>query len=316
MRQGPFPTVILGGSDRRPTELPPTAHDKHPLAGYKGADIRFGGRPLVGILIERLDATGRFGPIYIAGPVRVYRGIAGGATVIDTDGNFAENIRNAMEHVRASHPGSPIAFITCDVLPEVETLRNVTDEFDRCAPWDLADALVRVPEDRSRLGAFAWKPTYRIAPEAGEPAVEILPGHLTIVDPEAIRLDFIYNLFQLGYRTRNRPIAYRLAVMLGGLIGALLWHDVLHVFRLRLPTLTWDVLSAGVPAALRLRAGTITREGLERASRRIFVRHRHRVRHPERRLILPIVEGISLAMDLDTEEEARQSGGEAPGRPA
>ena len=43
--------------------------------------------------------------------------------------------------------------------------------------------------------------------------------------------------------------------------------------------------------------------------RRIFVRDRHRRRHPERRIFVPLVEGLSLALDVDTVEEAREIGG-------
>ena len=32
-------------------------------------------------------------------------------------------------------------------------------------------------------------------PEPGEAAVEILPGHLVVVDPGALRLEFLYELF-------------------------------------------------------------------------------------------------------------------------
>ena len=36
-------------------------------------------------------------------------------------------------------------------------------------------------------------------------------------------------------------------------------------------------------------------------------------RHPERHVRLPIVEGLSLALDIDTVEEARAAGGDVAG---
>ena len=78
-----------------------------------------------------------------------------------------------------------------------------------------------------------------------------------------------------------------------------------------MPNLTWSVLRAGIPAGAALRDGTITRQQLESAMRRIFVCNRHRRRHPDRRILTPLIEGLSLALDVDTEEEAREIGGES-----
>ena len=99
--------------------------------------------------------------------------------------------------------------------------------------------------------------------------------------------------------------------MVLGVLLELLYQDLLHLLGLRLPTLTWSVLGTGIPAATALRDGTITRARLEDAMRRIFVRDRHRRRYPERRIVVPLVEGLSLALDVDTVEEAREIGGES-----
>lgn len=304
-----LPIIVLAGSDLRPADLPADGRDKHPLAGYKGADVRIGDRTLIEAVVDRLRRSERFDPIYVAGPASAFAPIGTGATVIDSDGTFGENIQTALEAVRAAHPGSPIGFITCDVLPDVETLRTLLDDYGRHRPCDLWCPFIHAPEDRRRLGPSAWKPAYRIAPTDGEPAVDVLPGHLMVVDPDALRLKFVYRLFQLGYRTRNRPIDYRRSVMVRGVVLELLYQDFLHLFTLRAPVLTWSVLSQGISAARALKNGTATRPQLERASRKIFVTSRHRKRYPERRVLLPIVEGLSLALDIDTEEEARAAGG-------
>ena len=73
--------------------------------------------------------------------------------------------------------------------------------------------------------------------------------------------------------------------------------------------LTWSVLSVGIRAARELGEGNITRGRLEHALRRIFVTSRHRRRYPERRVSTPIVDALSLALDIDTEEEAHAAGG-------
>jgi len=303
------PIVVLAGSDRSAGELPADAHDLHPLAGYKGMAVRIGGRALIERIVERLRAAEGFDPIYIAGPHRVYREVAG-VRLVDTDDSFGRNIRAAMESVRAVHPASPIAFTTCDILPEKGTLERVLAHYARVAPCDLYFPLVRSPEETERLGASGWKPHYRLVPEPGGPAVTILPGHLTIVDPNALRLAFLYQLFELAYRTRNRPIQYRRTVTTRGVLLTLLYQDLLHVFAGRRPTLTWTVLGAGLPAARRLRDGNLTVAALEDYLRRIFVKYRFRQRHPERRVVVPILDELSLALDIDTEEEALARGGE------
>jgi len=304
-----IPVVVLAGSDRRPSDLPEGVGDLHPLAGYKGMAIRIGGRPLVVNIAERVAAVPGFGPIYIAGPVRVYRGLEN-VRVVDTDSSFGRNIKASMEAVRSDHPSGPLAFTTCDILPEQATLERVLAHHRESAPADLYFPLVRSPDEAQRLGASEWKPHYRLLTGENNDPVSILPGHLAIVDPDALRLPFLYHLFELAYRTRNRPIGYRRSVMTRGLLTGLIYQDLLHVLGLRLPTLTYSVVGAGLPAARRLRDGTLTVTRLEHYLRRMFVKYLHRKRYPDRRVILPIMDELSLALDIDTEEEARARGGE------
>jgi hypothetical protein len=229
--------------------------------------------------------------------------------LIDCDGTFGQNVQASIETVHPEHPDRPMAFITCDVLPEVETLRTLLDDYDSETPCDLWFPMIHAPEDRGSLGESAWKPAYHIVPNEGHPAVGILPGHLVLADPAALRLKFFYRLAQLAYRTRNRPIDYRRGVIIRGVMLELIYQDLWHLLTLRAPTLTWTVLSVGISTARELREGRITRARLEYNMRQILVTSRHRRRHPERRVRLPIVEGLSLALDIDTEEEARAAGG-------
>lgn len=303
-----LPIVILAGSDRRPAHLPKRGRDKRPLAGYKGVELRIDGRTLVETVADRLEASRCFRPIYVAGPRAALASLGRRCELIDADGTLGQNIRVSIETVRREHPERPIAFITCDVVPDVETIRNLVAAWERRAPCDLWFPMIHAPEDRGALGASSWKPAYRIVPREGLPAVEILPGHLAIVDPAALRLKFLYRLIEVGYRTRNRSINARRGVMIRGVVLALLYQDLLHVLTLRAPTLTWTVLRVGIAAARGLRDGRITRARLEDALRQIFVTSRHRRRYPDRRVLLPIVEGLSLALDIDTEEEARAVG--------
>ena len=67
-----LPLVILGGSDRKPSDLPPEGRGKHALSGCKAVDIHIDGRRLIEIVVERFKAAGAFHPIYIAGPAYAY----------------------------------------------------------------------------------------------------------------------------------------------------------------------------------------------------------------------------------------------------
>lgn len=312
----PIPVVILGGSDRQPSRLPDRGEGKHPLTGYKGLDVLIDGEPLVEIIAARLRDCGAFGPLYVSGPARVYKGrLPSGVELIDTDGSFGENIRVATERIRADNPGRAIAYTTCDILPRTEELRTLMEHYSRHAPCDVWYALIRMP-DRERLGASDWKPSYRVVPRAGEAAVSVLPGHLFICDTDAIRLDFIYRLFEIGYGTRNQPIAKRRMQMLRGTLASLLGHDLRGLGGLRWPRRTWNVLTAGLITAGKLRRGEATLEVLEAASRRLFCHSGHRRRYPHRRVFLPVTDAMSIALDIDTEEEAREAGGDFSSRSA
>ncbi|HVR29307.1 MAG TPA: NTP transferase domain-containing protein [Thermoanaerobaculia bacterium] len=302
-----IPLIILGGSDLTPAALPPQGRDLHPLSGCKGIDVRLDGRCLIEHLIDRLRESGAFGPVWVAGPAAAYRRAAASIEVIDTDRGFGENIRVGLETVVQSCPQSVVAFTTCDILPEPAELERVLEDYHRGAPCDLWFPLILTDEGEA-LGASEWKPRYRILPAPGEPAAVVLPGHLAIVDPASLRLSMLYRLFDLGYRTRNRPIRYRRSYMLRHVLWTLLRQDFLHLLALRLPTVTWDCVRSGLAAAAGLRRGAITREELEGHMRRVFVTRSHRLRHPERRVRMPFLRAMSLARDIDTVEEARALG--------
>ncbi len=299
------PVVILGGADRKAVRLPEEGRGKHPLSGYKGAGVRIAGRPVVEVVAGRLAESEAFGPVFIAGPSRVYGPLGVRAEIVDTDGSFGQNILAALRHVRARHPGAMVLFTTCDILPDVATLRAAMADLAARAPVDLWYPVIRAPKDRALLGASAWKPRYGVRASRGEAPLEVLPGHLLALDPEALRVAFVDGLFERGYRTRNRSILYRLLAMSAGLVGGVFWHDFLHVAQGRLPTLTRDIVVSAFAGSLRLRTGRMLLPDLEDTVRRIFIKRRHRERYPERRVSLPVMDGLSLALDIDTEEEAR-----------
>jgi hypothetical protein len=118
----------------------------------------------------------------------------------------------------------------------------------------------------------------------------------------------LYRLFDLGYRTRNRPIRYRRSYMLRHVLWTLVRQDLIQLLALRLPTVTWDTVRGGLRSAAGLYRGTLTLAELEDDMRRVFVLRSHRQRHPERRVRMPLLRALSIARDIDTVEEARALG--------
>ncbi|TDI50715.1 MAG: hypothetical protein E2P01_00775 [Acidobacteria bacterium] len=298
-----IPIIILAGSDGRPSELPRGANVGKLLSGIKGADITIDGAPLVCNVVQRIYAARSFGPVYIAGPARVYRSICPDVELIDTNADFGTNIDRALRIIQARHPGDPAAFITCDILPEPETLDAMAENFRDAFPCDLWFPVVRVPEDPQQLGVSAWKPRYRLIPAPGQQVVEILGGHLVIVQPAALRIDFLRRLFRHVYATRNRNLAYRRTVVVSKMIGSLLAEDFRRLLSGRRPDVTWTTVRAGVSGASKLGRGRITIPQLERMLADVLIQ-RDRIRKMGRCVRVSLVDQLSLALDIDTEEEA------------
>lgn len=306
----PIPITILGGSDRKRSRLPEAGRRLHPLAAYKGAALYMDGLPLALVLAKRLIASGGFLPVTIAGPARIYKPLIdelwredAPLRVIDTDSTVAHNLRRAVLDHEARHD-SPLAVLACDVLPSVEELRELRSEFERVRPVALWLPLIASPSDPKELGAFAWKPKYRVLPVMrGDKAIPILPGHLAILKPARLRLGLALSLMDAAYRTRNRPVASRRWAMLWRVSGSLLWADLLQLLRLRPPTRTLSVVLGGLRISNALRAKELDARDLERMLTDAFVRQLWR--KLERPVQLPVLDYLSLAEDIDTEEEAR-----------
>jgi hypothetical protein len=298
-----IPLVILAGSDRRASKLPEAGADHHAIAALKGVDLTLGGAPLITRVIERWRAVPEVGPIWVAGPADRHRDV-GADEVIDTDGTLAANVHAAVARACRDGRQGPVSFATCDVLPDLTELEPVRADLRRhpnCALWY---PLVRFPEEG--LGAFGWKPHYRLAPAPGEPAVPILPGHWLVIDPIALRMHFAEDLIDLAYRTRNRSVTSRQVTMMLTELGRFLWQDVRHVLALRAPLLTITLMTTGVRITRDLRRGDLDVETLGRRVRRMIVKARDQRRSPPVRVRFPIVDAVSLARDVDTREEAEE----------
>lgn len=308
MDQNTLPLIIVGGSDGRAGELPPDAGDLHALAGYKAARLRIGDRPLVQHVIERMQATGRFDPIFLAGPERVYRSVGVTIPILDTDSSFGNNIRAGIEGARRVVPQGPLAMITCDILPDRGEIDAVMEAYRRSSPCDFFFPLVRVPKQDDTLGASGWKPRYRIPPEPGAEPVAILPSHICIFQPEAHRLRFMYRLIDTGYATRNKSIAARRYTMVRRAATAILLEEGRALVRGQLPLLSYAAWRHGLGTARKLAAGSAALADVEESLEWLFLDPVHRKQKAGKAVRMPIVDAVSLAQDIDTEEEAAEKG--------
>lgn len=264
------------------------------------------GKPLIELLVTRLEATEGFGPVTIAGPQAVYGPLGLPAEIVDTDGSVAVNLRAAIENHQMKHGDKPMGLLACDVVPTVEDLTELRNDYERdrsCAGWF---PFVRKPEDEETLGIFAWKPSYSMQVDEGEDPIRILPGHLAIIQPSAFRLPLIYHLLDVAYKTRNSPVATRRWVMLRSILSGLILQDLKLLTVSRFPTLTATVVCNGLRLATRLRAGRLEVHELERLIGGMLLRHDYQIEHAREGIRHPIIDLLSMAQDVDTEEEARE----------
>ena len=102
------------------------------------------------------------------------------------------------------------------------------------------------------LSASACKPRYQVHVEAHATPQCILPGHLIIVDPDALRLRFVLQLVRLSYRTRNRTLGERYRALCQGLLGQALWEDLRLLLTRRVPELTAALIADGTAVPTKL----------------------------------------------------------------
>jgi len=297
-----LPLVVLAGSARKWERL---AGDPDRLLGPKGITIKHDGRPLIDVVVERFHETGAFGPIFIAGPAAAYGSARGPAEVIDTDTDFAGNIRAAFEGVEKILSPRRLVFTTSDVIPDPDELKALVEDYFAHHPLDFWFPLVEVHQG-AELGAAAGKRRYRVVPDGAAEPVTILPGHLVAVDPTAARLPLIYSSFELAYRSRTQPVSRRFLYIISHVLMNLLWADIKRMVRWVPPVLTIQVLRGAMGLAHGLDHGAITQREIEDHLRGIFIRRRHRRAFPDRRGRIPILRTLSLAKDIDTRREAEE----------
>ena len=306
MTKSRLPLLLLGGRDRRrkkPHEE--TRGGQQVLRGYKAVELDVGGKPLIVRLLERLRACGAFAPIFVAGPAKIYESLKDEVHLVDTDSGFGDNIRAGLQAIVAHQGEGRVAVMTTDVLPDPGELAEMVEDIERHQPWDFWCVQCRA-EDLRELGASSWKPKYRILPEGETQAIATVPGHLVGADLRVFRMDLLYDIFELAYRTRNQPIGPRRRRMVRGALATLIREDAKRLVTLRRPGILWDMLFNCLALIRKLVGKGCPQREMEDRLRRMWVRWNHRHAYPERRGRVMITSGLSLGRDIDTEEEARE----------
>ncbi len=298
----PLPLVILAGSDRRRGSVPPGMQAADMLVGYKGAFRLPGGRPLVAEVIERFLSSGRFEQPILIGPSRIYSELELPCQVVDSEGPLSSTLKAATRTVTERFAlDRPIAFTACDILPSAEELTalmsDAYDPFARSVFWTQL-----VAASAEQMGASGWKPGYALA--AG-PArmMNVYPGHLVVLRPNALRFPIMFRLLELAYRYRNRPLWQRALGMTMQGVGALMAQDFGSLMHARPSLLSLSIPFHCVASYLRYRSGHFGVSDLERVFAKVFLHRGAQVDHGNRPVVFAITRALSLAKDIDTRAE-------------
>ena len=298
-----IPIFILAGSDSAPGPVPAGLEPSRILRGFKGALELSVGHCLVQELVNRIRKTELFGDPILFGPRRIYRD-AVDCTIIDVEGNLTATLSAVRsELLRQRDYNQPVAFVTCDVLPTAEEIRNLLEgcyfPFQSSCLW--GQFVMAKP---SAMGASAWKPSYRLRPNARSEACTMYPGHLLIARPAGIRIRLMNHLLQLAYQHRNLRLLNRpLPIFLRG-IGQLVAQDVRNLLRGQVPVLAFSIPWHALAGFIQYQRGALSVEDFSRHAMKVLVHRDFQIHGGSSSAVVFSTTAIkSFAKDSDTQDE-------------
>ncbi len=297
-----LPLIVLGGSDSRPSAVPPGLDAEDLLTGFKGVRQFRWGQCLTGELLDRVRASDCFEEPVLVGPRRIYQGLVD-CPVVDVEGNLVKTLQGVVETIRDRFdPHLPLAFITCDVVPTPNEFRRLLHEcYEPHHDSVFWGQLITAEPDE--MGASSWKPSYRICMEAGQPPINIYPGHLVIARPEALRFSLTNHLLQLAYRYRNRLLYKRYFGLTLRALGSLIAADFYNLRRWQLPILTFKLPCLGLWAYYKFRRNRLTLREYENFISTAFLHRAYEHCGGDHPVIFSITSILSFAKDIDTVAE-------------
>ena len=303
--------IVLAGSDPYPAPVPHGLKREDMLSGYKGSHRLPWGPCLAGELVERVKESDRFEEPILLGPRRLYEGQVN-CEIVDVDGNLMTTLRRAFQVIRSRFSlYSPIALSTCDILPTPDEISHLLetcyDPYRKCMFWwQLVEAQ---PSD---LGASAWKQSYQIHPDVGQPPKELYPGHLVIARPGALRTSLTIRILEAAYRYRSLNIHKRHFRMIARVLGRLAAEDFRHLFLFKFPALTVSIPYHGLRAYYKLRRQQLTLPDFEYAVAKAFLRSEFHHCARGRPVVFAITQIQSFAKDIDTKAELAEASASMP----
>jgi hypothetical protein len=306
-----LPILVLAGSDPEAGPVPKGLDAGEMLTGYKGACRLSGGRCLVAELVERIRKCERFDDPIVVAPRRVFEQEVD-CEIVDVDGPLITTLNRVIEVLegRFRDAFAPVALSTCDILPTPEEFCQLLEAWYEPAKqcmlwWELVES------EPERLGASAWKPSYPVPVDVGEPVKNVYPGHLVILRPKSLRTRLLVHFLRMAYRYRNWSARTRhLRMILHGL-GRLMVDDVRNLFVFKAPLLTVSVPYTGLRTYRRFRRGELTLRELERSIGKTVLHREFQHAAQGRPVVFPLTPILSFAKDIDTHAELAEVAAQA-----
>lgn len=302
----PLPVLVMAGGNDRVETVPEGVAPDDVLKGFKGAVRLPSGRCIADELIQRMRDSRRFEDPVLVGPRYVYGDLVD-CEISDTTGDLLANIRRFATLLTERYPERPVAVSACDILPTAEEFRSLLDEgYTPSAGsglwWQMIAAEPR------EMGVSSWKPSYRMRPAPREPLLNLYPGHLLVLRPNAVRLDWFNMFLMMAYRYRNRSIYERLIRITLRAVGLWLEEDWRRLRRVRCPGRTLAAPYGILKTYLRYTARRLTVPELAaELSRQIMVRDdAGGMPHP---VAMTVTRIRSFAKDIDTRRELEEVAG-------
>ncbi len=298
-----LPVLVMAGGNDRVETIPEGVAPEDVLKGFKGAVRLPSGRCIAGELIQRMRDSGRFEDPVLVGPREVYSGLVD-CEVSDTTGELLANIQRFATLLNERYPDRPVAVSACDILPTADEFRALLDEgYGPSAGSGLWWQMIAAePEE---MGVSSWKPSYPMRPAPREPLLNLYPGHLLVIRPNAIRLDWFNMFLMMAYRYRNRSVYERVIRITLRALGLWLEEDGRLLRNFRCPGRTLAAPYGILKTYLRYTARRLTVPELAaELSRQIIVRDAAGdMPHP---VAMTVTRIRSFAKDIDTRRELEE----------
>ncbi len=301
-----LPVLVMAGGNDQVETIPEGVAPEDILRGFKGAVRLPSGRCIAAELVQRMRDSQRFEDPILVGPRRVYEDLVD-CEISDTTGDLLANIQRFATLLSERYPDRPVAVSACDILPTAEEFRTLLDE-------DYAPSAVSglwwqmIAAEAEEMGVSSWKPSYRIRPAPREPLLNLYPGHLLVLRPNAVRLDWFNMFLMMAYRYRNRSIYERLIRITLRAVGLWLEADWRRLRQFRCPGRTFAAPYGILKTYLRYTARRLTVPELAaELSRQIMVRDDAGAMPQP--VAMTVTRIRSFAKDIDTRRELEEIAG-------